>query len=265
MVNERYLLSGVGRALAFLELFADIGHGLTLTQATERAGIDQTAAFRIARTLEHEGYLTRDEHGVYKLGPTVLRLGVAYLDSLDLRSMALPRLGALLVGEIETASLATLSGRRAVVIERLERDPVAAVPGHVGWSFSLHATSLGKILLAHLPTETAYEWLSAAPLPRFTAATLVDPTELLTELERVRADGCAYNIEESRPRIATVAAPVYNHLGHVVAALNAGGTAPHVTPQTLRGPIRRAVLEAANALSYDLGFRESRREPNALT
>lgn len=255
MTDNRYYLAGVGRALRFLELIGEHEQGLTLKQATDQLDIDTTSAFRIARTLETDGYLQRDEHGVYKLGSAALGLGVSYLDSLDLRRTSLPRLGALLEAPTDTASLAVLSGRRAVIIERLERQPSAAVPGHVGWSFSLHSTSLGKALLAYLPTETAYEWLTSMPLPKLAAATLTEPDELMAELARIRQEGVAYNLFESRSNALAVAAPVFNHLGHVVAAINASGYTPEFTVEAMRGPMRQKVLDAAMALSRDLGYR----------
>lgn len=255
MSDNRYYLAGVGRALRFLELIGDHEHGLTLKQATDQLDIDTTSAFRIARTLETDGYLRRDEHGVYKLGTAALSLGVSYLDSLDLRRTSLPRLGSLLEAPIDSASLAALSGRRAVVIERLERQPADAVPGHVGWSFSLHSTSLGKALLAYLPVETAHDWLTSMPLPKLTPATLTTPDDLMAELARIRQEGCAYNVGESRSNVLAVAAPVFNHLGHVVATINAGSYSPELTEETLRGPVKQKVLDAAAALSRDLGFR----------
>jgi DNA-binding IclR family transcriptional regulator len=255
--DNRYYLAGVGRALRFLELIGDHEHGLTLKQATDRLDIDTTSAFRIAKTLETDGYLDRDERGVYKLGPAALSIGVSYLDSLDLRRMSLPRLGAMLEAPIAAASLAALSGRRAVVIERLEREASNRVPGHVGWSFSLHATSLGKTLLAYLPVETAHEWVNSIPLPKLTPATLTTPDELLEELARIRDEGRGYNHGETRPNALAVAAPVHNHLGHVVAAINASGYAPDVTTEALHGPITQKVLDAATALSRDLGYRNS--------
>jgi IclR family acetate operon transcriptional repressor len=259
--GNRYYLAGVGRALRFLELIGDHANGLTLKQATEKLGMDTTSAFRIARTLETEGYLQRDEHGVYKLGSAALSLGVSYLDSLDLRSTSLPRLGALLEAPIDFASLAVLNGQRAVVIERLERQASAPVPGHVGWSFALHSTSLGKALLAYLPLETAHEWVTSMPLPKFTPSTLTTPEDLIQELARIREEGCAFNLGESRPSALAVAAPVFNQLGHVVAAINAGGNTPDITPEALHGPIRQKVLDAATALSHDLGYRNPRTTP----
>lgn len=257
MTDNRYYLAGVGRALRFLELIGDNENGLTLKQATDLLGLDTTSAFRVARTLESDGYLQRDEHGVYKLGPAALRLGVSYLDSLDLRRTSLPRLGAMLEAPVDSASLAVLSGRRAVVIERLERQPSATVPGHVGWSFSLHSTSLGKTLLAYLPVETAHEWVTSMPLPKLTAATLTTPDDLMQELARIREEGCGYNIGESRSGALAVAAPVFNHLGHVVAAINVGGDTPSLTIDALRGPLKQKVLDAATALSRDLGYRHA--------
>lgn len=255
MTNNRYYLAGAGRALRFLELIGDNANGLTLKQATDQLDIDATSAFRIARTLETDGYLQRDEHGVYKLGSAALNLGVSYLDSLDLRRTSLPRLGAILEAPIDFASLAVLSGRRAVVVERLERQATASIPGHVGWSFPLHATSLGKTLLAYLPSETAHDWVTSIPLPKLTSTTLTTPEELTEELARIRDEGCAYNHGESRLSAHAVAAPVFNHLGHVTAAINAGGYAPDFTREAMHGPIRERVLDAARALSRDLGYR----------
>lgn len=258
MTDNRYYLAGVGRALRFLELIGDNENGLTLKQATDLIDLDTTSAFRIARTLETEGYLLRDEHGVYKLGPAALSMGMSYLNSLDLRRTSLPRLGALLEAPIDSASLAVLSGRRAVVIERVEREPNATVPGHVGWSFSLHSTSLGKTLLAYLPVETAYEWVTSMPLPKLTASTLTTPEDLMEELARIREEGCGYNLGESEPSAHAVAAPVFNHLGHVAAAINVASDSSTVTDEALRGPLKQKVLAAADALSRDLGYRRSR-------
>ena len=257
MTGNRYYLAGVGRALRFLELIGDHEHGLTLKQATDRLGMDTTSAFRIARTLETDGYLQRDEHGVYKLGSAALGIGVSYLDSLDFRRTSLPRLGALLEAPVNAASLAVLSGRRAVVIERLERESSSAIPGHVGWSFSLHATSLGKTLLAYLPVETAHDWVTSIPLPKLTPDTLDSPEELMAEFARIRTEGCAFNHGETRPNSLAVAAPVFNHLGHVVAAINASGYSPDITDEQLHGPIRQKVIDEAAALSRDLGFRNA--------
>jgi DNA-binding IclR family transcriptional regulator len=257
VTDNRYYLAGVGRALRFLELIGDNENGLTLKQATDRLGIDTTSAFRIARTLEMDGYLQRDEHGVYKLGSAALAIGVSYLDSLDFRRTSLPRLGALLEAPVNAASLAVLSGRRAVVIERLEREASMSVPGHVGWSFSLHATSLGKALLAYLPVETAHDWVTSMPLPKLTPATLTTPDELMAEFARIRKEGCAFNHGETRPNSLAVAAPVFNHLGHVMAAINVSGYSPEISQEALHGPIRQKVLDAAAALSRDLGFRNA--------
>jgi len=255
VANDRYFLAGVGRALQFLEVIADHETGLTLKQATDLAEVDPTGAFRIAHTLEHEGYLIRDEHGLYKLGPTVLRLGVTYLNSLNLRKTALPRLGALIEWPADSASLATLSGRRAVVIERLERQPSEAGTRHVGWSFSLHSTSLGKTLLAYLPDATIREWLESMPLQRFSGTTIVDPQVLMAELEQIRTQGYAFNFEESGDGALAVAAPVRNHLGEIIGALNVSGQMPTMTKEYLQDETLKSVVSAADALSRDLGYR----------
>lgn len=255
MADDRYYLSGVGRALRFLELIAESENGLTLKQASSQLGVDGTSAFRIARTLEEDGYLHRNEHSVYKLGSATLALGVSYLDSLDLRRIAIPRLEALLEPPIDMASLASLSGRRAIVLERLEREPRVAGQGRTGWTFPLHATSLGKTLLAHLPPETVHEWVSSMPLQPLTPATLTTPEALLNELAEIVAAGHGYNLGESQRNIVSVAAPVRNHLGHVVASINATGRRPDITDDFLFGKMTDAVVSAAEALSHDLGLR----------
>jgi IclR family pca regulon transcriptional regulator len=258
--RDRYFLESLSRGLLLLEHFADSGGGLTLSEVARRAGLELTAAFRIAHTLEQMGYVVREpDSRRYHLGPKARNLGLAFLSQLDYRRVALPHMRRLLEATNETVSLATLSGEHAVVIERLESRNAITVRGRIGWTFPAYATSLGKALLAQLPPEDCDRLLATMERQPLTAKTIVETEELMKELATVRRQGYALNDEESAEDIRAVAAPIQSGFPDVVLAVNVGGPTVRITRQRMAKELPAQVVETARQISGELGFPPQRQ------
>jgi DNA-binding IclR family transcriptional regulator len=254
--SDKYFLASLARGLAVLEFFGDHEGGATLKELSEATGLEMTAAFRIAHTLEKTSFLSRNPTSKrYQLGHKVGQLGGAYLQDLDVRRVALPHIKRLVEEVRENVSLAALSGVDAVVIERIEAQQTLSVRGRVGWTFPVYSTSLGKALLASLPEDEAMAILEGMDRPQITPNTITALPALKRELAKVREQGFALNDEESAPGIRAVAAPIHDALGEVAAAINIGGPSMRITPEDLGDRLAARAVEAASTISGELGYR----------
>lgn len=241
----------VQRAFRLLSAFSTRGPELGLTELAKDAGLNKTTAFRLLSALENAEMLERTAEGdAYRLGPEIVRLGSLALGGNRLQAAAGPILRALADETRETVTLEVLVGMEAMILdEAMGSHAVGLVPS-LGTRWAAHATSTGKVLLAHLPEDVL-----AARLPRrlerFTPRTLVDPAALRRELRRVRARGTATCVEELEPGLVTIGAPVRSAAG-VVAALSVGGPKSRLGPPAVAALARR-LPEAADAVSERLG------------
>jgi IclR family transcriptional regulator, KDG regulon repressor len=157
--------------------------------------------------------------------------------------------------------VAVLDGREVVYVERLESPHTLRLFGRIGHRMPAHCTSTGKVLLAHLPEERLEVLLKGWRLEPRTTSTITGTRRLREELARVQARGWAENLGESEVGVASVAAPIRNARGEVVAAVSAAGPTMRVTGDSLRGFFRASVVGAAEAISARLGHRPTRRVP----
>jgi DNA-binding IclR family transcriptional regulator len=182
-------------------------------------------------------------------------LGVTVFPNLDLHEAARPVLASLRQATGETVQLGVLDHLDVVYLERLESPQTLRIFSQVqgGHRQPAHATSTGKVLLAHLPVDVLRSRLADWRPERRTPSTIIDPGPLLAELSRVAARGWAQNIEESIVGAASVAAPVRDDTGTVIAAISV--VAPVSRAKAALPRCRIAVLEAATVVSRRIGYR----------
>ena len=196
-------MTTLSRASLILDAIAESRGPLTLTELAARTGLPRSSVHRTVQDLEAELYLVRlpDRPG-YALGPGLLKFGLA--GHLQLLSANRSRLVALARETNENVELAIFSGREVVVVDQVASPERLKGVTQVGKSFSLHASCIGKALLAFLPPARVTELLPA-PLQRFTEATTTDREVLLAELETVRTTRTAVDVEEHNVGICAVA------------------------------------------------------------
>ena len=245
--------NAIDRAFAILEAIAERDHGLTNAELSRRLEIPKSSASYILRVLERRGYLWRDrESNRYHLGLRVLSLSRGVLNGIDVRDVALPALRQLMEGTHLTAHLAILDHGEAVYVERVEAQSFVRVNTWIGRRMEVHATAVGKALIAWLPEEELKTMLRVKGMRRHTSKTITVYPRLMQDLEQVRERGYAIDDEESDYGVRCVAAPILDQSGQVVAAIGVTGTTMQNDLEHLPA-VAEMVREAGRRVSQHLG------------
>jgi DNA-binding IclR family transcriptional regulator len=209
--------SVTARALAVLGAFDSDHPALPLSALARRAGLPLSTTHRLVAELSAWGALDRRPDGAYVVGRRLWDLGLLAPVSRELRDVALPFLQDLSAATGENAHLAVRDGTSALFVERLSGRSAVAIVSRTGSRLPLHATGVGKVLLAHAGPEVVTQVLRRPR--RVTPYTVVDPAVLRRQLADVRRRGYAVTGEEMSLGAASVAVPVRGSDDHVVAAL----------------------------------------------
>lgn len=249
----------VERALAMLEAVAQEPEGLSNAEISRKLQIPKSSASYILRTLQAQNYINRDEEtGKYRVGLKILGLSRGALSGIDVREVALPIMRHLVEKTNLTCHLAILDGPDAVYIEKVEPTGFLRVDTWVGRRMKVHATSVGKALVAHIAQEKLEKIISQAGMDKRTPKTITTMPRLLKELDKVRTQGYAVDDEENNIGARCLGAPVFNQQGNIEAAVGLSGTINQVNPQTMPR-ILEALKDAARHVSMQLGYRPSHR------
>jgi DNA-binding IclR family transcriptional regulator len=241
------------RAVSLLKAFSPERPERGLTELTQAVGLNKTTAYRLLSALESEGLVERARGGEgYRLGPELLALGSRALRAGELRAASRPELLALAQETRETATLEVRIGRDVLILDEALGPHVLGSAPSIGTRWPAHATSTGKVLLAHLGDAQLEEWLKG-PLAAPTPKAIDDPAALRRELSRVRERGVAVSLEELEPGFVAVGAPVRSAHGDVVAAISVGGPKGRLGAERL-AVLARDVPAAAARVSRRLGF-----------
>jgi IclR family KDG regulon transcriptional repressor len=245
-----YSIAAVGRALDLLEALSRIGPAPLAALATH-ARCTRTAGFRLLRTLEARGFAIQDEaRGMWRLGARWGVLGRAAAEQGALEATAMPFLAALGKTCGENVYLRVRDGLESATIAIYQADPSLRLYSEVGKRQPLHAGS-SRLLLAHAP-EAVQTQVLAQRLPRFTPATRTDAAWIAADLQRIRTRGYLLTADEVVAGAATVAAPVRDASGQVVAVLSVSAPTMRMRPPRPRA-LLPMVLDAAVKLSRALG------------
>jgi DNA-binding IclR family transcriptional regulator len=242
----------LSRAFAILDTFADAGPEQTHSSITRATGLSPATAHRVLAQLVEWGAVERTGRGRYRIGLHLWRLGSLAPQGRELRDVALPYLQYLLEVTHEVVHLVVLDENQALYVEKLESRPGVSVVSQVGGRLPLHATGPGKVLLAHA-APAVLDQVLAAGLARHARGTITDPAELRRTLADIRASGHSISREEMTDGAASVAAPVTDADGQVVAAISV--VVPSSTPTLM--PLVPPVRLAALGISRELGRRHA--------
>ncbi|MGW7073587.1 IclR family transcriptional regulator domain-containing protein [Streptomyces sp. NPDC054855] len=222
-------LQSLARGLAVLRALGRAhGDGLPLTAIAAATGLPRATARRCLHTLEQEGYAAHDGR-LHRPLPRILELGYARLSGLGFADIAEPHLRQLTGRVHQSASVTVLDGTDILYVARAATVRVMSVYITLGTRFPAYATAMGRVLLAGLPEPDRARLLKADPPRPLTRRTVTDPAALHHILERAAADGHATADEELEEGLRSVAVPIKDAEGHVIAALNVAqhaGTAP---------------------------------------
>jgi IclR family transcriptional regulator, pca regulon regulatory protein len=250
------------RGLAILSAFGSDRATIGVSELSRDLGLSRSTTHRYIATLTALGYLQQDaETKRYRLGPRVLDLGFAAINSMDIRELSVPHLQALSDVTGFTVNMAILDGADVVYIERCRTSRSGQreidLNLHVGSRLPAYCTAMGKALLAFVPQERLDQILDGIDLVARGPNTITKRTALLAELERVRALDIAVNNEELAYGLRSIASPIRSRGGEVVAALNLAVHRSMVSMDDLVERFGPQVRQTAAAVSAELGHRPS--------
>jgi IclR family pca regulon transcriptional regulator len=263
--NSPDFIEAIARGLDVIRAFGPGQPVMSLAGVAAATDLPRPTARRILLTLEQLGYVrqfggqpgtagqTGSAQGVggYELTPRVLDLGMSYVLSRGLWEVARPHMAALVARTRESSSIAQLDGSDIVYVARVAVPKIVTLAVTIGTRFPAMQTSLGKVLLAALPTAEAERVLAEPSRSGITPRWQPDAGERAAALREVRARGWALTDEELAPGIRSVAVPLRDGDGRVIAALNVNSHAAETPLEVLTGEHLPLLLQTAGAISAD--------------
>lgn len=244
-------VQSLARGLAVIRAFDAENPALSLSDVARRTGLTRAAARRFLHTLEALGYV-RSAGREFALTPRVLELGFSYLSALSLPEIVQPHLDRLSREVDESVSAAVLDGTDIVYVARVPIRRIMSVRITIGTRFPAYATSMGRVLLAGLPDADATAVLAASAPAHLTDRTRTDTAALLDEIARVREQGWALVDGELEPGLRSVAAPVRDRGGQVVAAVNVSTSVTRDSVEHVVSTCLPALRETVRSVEHDL-------------
>ncbi len=246
-------LSSVAAAARILREFGKHSTQLGVTQLARRVGVGKSTAHRVIWTLVEEGLLEKvEETGLFRLTAAMRGLGASAETAQRLHEAATLPLDQLRSQTSGTLHLAILDGTDVLYVERREGPGAITLFRGVGARNAAHVTSTGKVLLAFLPTEHQERTVAGLRMRPKTPRTITSRADFLVELSKVRRQGYAENRGESEPGVCSIAAPIRDPLGWVVAAVSVAEQVDDVAAGLPH--LARSVVETALLISKGLAW-----------
>ncbi len=249
-------IEALARGLDVIRAFQPRQPVMSLAAVAGATGLARPTARRILLTLEELGY-ARPVDGGFELTARVLELGMSYVLSRNLWEVARPHMEALVARTHESSSIAQLDGSDIVYVARVAVPKIIALAVTIGTRFPAMQTSLGKVLLAGLPSERVEQVLAEPSRSGIAARWQPDPAEREAALREVRARGWSLTDEQLARGIRSVAAPLRDGAGQVIAAMNVTVHAAETPVEVLTGEYLPLLLQTAGAISADFAAYKS--------
>ncbi len=245
-------IQSIQRAVAILRCFTETAPELGVTPLSAQLGLHKSTVSRLLSALKHEGFVEQNpDTGKYRLSVGLVSLAGAALSHMDLRRAAQPHLTCLAALTQETVNISVLEGDGCVNIDGIASPKLIRYVTGLGRRTQLHCTAAGKVLLAHLTPEERVAILPET-LPRFTEKTVTDYDTLESCLAEVRRQGYAITHEELEEGLSSVAAPIHDHTGRVIATVGVSGPSYRMGPGKIEQFVE-PVKETACDISARLG------------
>jgi DNA-binding IclR family transcriptional regulator len=247
------VIQSVDRAVRILKALAGGPGRLGVSELSARLGLAKGTVHGLLRTLQDHGLVEQHaDSDKYQLGPLLLQLSNRYLDLSDLRARSLAWSEALAARADEAVRVGVFHGDGMLVVHHVFRPDTSLQILEVGSMLPLHATALGKAVLAYLDDEVRHDLVGDEP-PRLTGQTLVTPGAIGRDLLTVRERGYATEKEEAVLGEAGVAAPIFDRHADAIGAIGVAGPRERVLRRGRERTLGTAVIEAARGISRDLG------------
>lgn len=249
-----YTIAVLEDAIHVLETFLNGGERLTLAEITRTCGLSKNKTFRILSTLEKHRLVERDDTGAYRLGVRFLDFGQRVRREMDLLQASRPVMDWLVEQTRETVFLGVIDGSEALCVDMRESPQSIRLFAEVGRRAPLHTGGVPKVLLAFLPDEERDALLDTIELKPITPHTITDRHTLEKVLREIREQGYIVTADDLDAGAHSIAAPIWDHRGRVVAAISVAGPSNRFTDDRIREYVK-LVCQGAAQISRALGCR----------
>jgi DNA-binding IclR family transcriptional regulator len=257
MKTSRNFIESLARGFDLLSAVCVSPSPLSLTELSQEMRLAKSTIQRLTYTLQSLGLIERDKRTKrFQAGSKMAFLALSVMNNMDLTMAALPHMQELARKMGETITLSILLQTEILYIELIRSKHILNVDLFQGSRRPAYCTSSGKVLLAFLPEPELKIILNKLKLISHTPHTVTSKRELLRDLKIVRKKGYCLNNEETVLGLRSVAAPVRNALGEVIAAVNTIVPTSRVSKHELSSGYAAVIVETARKISKDLGYRK---------
>ncbi|GAA4707578.1 IclR family transcriptional regulator [Brevibacillus fulvus] len=251
--EEKRMLSSLSNALRILRSYSLEKPSQGITEIAASLQLGKSTVHRLVSTLVSEGFLVKDEKTKkYRLGYSVLALSGVITSTLDIYTESLPIIRKLVDHVGETAHIAILDGCEVIYVMKIECNHHVRFLTHVGRRNPLHCTSSGKVLLAH-QEPAFFDRLLQKGLVKHSHNTITDPVALREHLQKIKENGYATSYEELLEGVHSIAAPIRDYTGQVIAAVTIVGPKQRLTRAKIPFLVKK-VKEASREISEKMGY-----------
>ena len=233
-IKKSDFIQSLEKGLKVITVFDSNNEELTLTDVAKKVGLTRANARRILLTLEYLGYVKSRDNKMFSLTAKVLSLGYSFLSSLSFRELAQPYMQQLAAEVQESCSMSVLEDKQIVYIARVHTKRIMTIALGIGTRLPLHATSMGKVLLASKNEQERNTILADCNFESYTDKTITDRNVFLEELQKVCTQGWAMADQELELGVRSIACPIRDSNGETVAALNISGHAGRVSLEEMK-------------------------------
>jgi IclR family pca regulon transcriptional regulator len=248
--NSEYVQS-LERGLAVIKAFGP-GHAeMTISEVASATGTTRATARRFLLTLEQLGHV-RSEGRKFSLTPHVLELGYAYLSSLNWWKIAQNAMEDVVQELQESCSASVLDGKDVIYVARVSATRIMSINLSIGTRLPAHVTSLGRVLLSHQPPDVLDKYLAEIEPHKFTERTKTEPDDLREAIETARMKGYALVDQELETGLRSLAVPIYDRNGRILAALNIGTHAARTRLDEMTGRFLPVLHDASRKITAQM-------------
>ncbi len=241
-------IQSLERGLSVINSFSGEHPGQTLSEVAEHTGLTRATARRVLLTLAELGYV--DQRGrSFALTPKVLELGYSFLSSLRVVDVAQPSMERLVDQVRESSSMSVLDGAEIVYVARVPTKRIMTIALALGSRLPAYPTSMGRVLLAGLADEELEEFIERTEFEELTPYTIIDVDRFRALIHQCREDGFALVDQELEEGVRSIAAPIRNRRGEVIAAMNVSCHASRVDVEAMHEVFKPKLLAAAAEIS----------------
>lgn len=246
--RSRDFIQSLERGLVVINSFSRDRQVQTLSEVAQHADLTRATARRILLTLSELGYVSQNGRG-FSLTPKVLDLGYSFLSSFRVVELAQQPMEKLVHEVKESSSMSILDDTEIVYVARVPTTRIMTIALALGSRLPVYPTSMGRVLLAGRSDGEVDEYLDKVDLARLTPHTVTDEAEFRDRLEEVRSGGFALVDQELEEGVRSIAAPITNSRGDVIAAMNISCHAARVTVSRMKSEFKPRLLATAEEIS----------------